>query len=115
MHDAERSHWHRGFSPVIKTRDLGGEPFERFLLPTDEKPLETVQESFRHLNHRAEATVPMRSLRVVHARKRLSLAIYENGVVNFRQTGDGTSATCPVALSRPVFLSRRKVTMLSEF
>lgn len=41
--------------------------------------------------------------------------IHKSDQVNFRQTGDGTSATCPVALSLPVFLSRRKMTMLSDF
>jgi hypothetical protein len=45
----------------------------------------------------------------------LPYTIHEKELVNFKQTGDGTSATCPVALSLPVLKSRRKTTMLSDF
>src|SRR6266567_3345101 len=52
---------------------------------------------------------------ISRASLRSRLILHENGAVNFRQTGDGTSAVCPVELSRPVFRSTRKTTMLSEF
>jgi hypothetical protein len=42
------------------------EPFERFVSAMDQdKPLETVRVISGDLNHRAEATVLMRSLRVI--------------------------------------------------
>jgi len=40
------------------------EPFQRFVPVDKKKPLETVQENSAVFDHRAEATVLMRSLRV---------------------------------------------------
>ena len=55
---AERSHSHRGFSPVAKGLNVNAEPFQRFWVAIDyEKPLETVQGFFFELDHRAKATV----------------------------------------------------------
>jgi hypothetical protein len=39
-------------------------PFQRFIQADNKKPLETVQVELGSLDHRAEATVLMRSLRV---------------------------------------------------
>ena len=55
---AERSHSHRGFSPVAKGLNVNAKPFQPFLVAIDhEKPLETVQGFFFELDHRAKATV----------------------------------------------------------
>jgi hypothetical protein len=54
---AERSHSHRGFSPVIRTEDKNEEPFERFFSEPEQKPLKRFEDRFGDLNHRAEATV----------------------------------------------------------
>jgi hypothetical protein len=58
----ERSHSHRGFSPVGKAYSKSRKPFERFFpagqqIAANRKPLKTVQDFGMLLYHRAKATV----------------------------------------------------------